>query len=118
MDNASKALIIAGAILIAVMLISLGVLIYNRAQETAIGSLETVEKLDERTFNAQFTPYIGTKVKGTSVKSLIDLCKANSVELSSDGITNVGGISSSKTYKVVEAYSSGKINSITITENS
>ena len=34
MENASKALIIAGAILLAILLISLGIMIYNQAQNT------------------------------------------------------------------------------------
>ena len=37
MDNASKALIIAGAVLIAVMLVSVGVLVYNNS----IGVIKT-----------------------------------------------------------------------------
>ena len=34
MENASKALIIAGAILLAILLISLGIMIFNQAQDT------------------------------------------------------------------------------------
>ena len=81
MDNASKALIIAGAILIAVMLISLGVLIYNRAQETAIGSLDTISTLDDRTFNAQFTTYCGADIKGVAVRTLFEVCQANGIKM-------------------------------------
>ena len=33
MENASKALIIAGAILLAILLISLGIMIFNQAQQ-------------------------------------------------------------------------------------
>ena len=38
MENASKALIIAGAILLAILIISLGILIFNQAQDT-VGSV-------------------------------------------------------------------------------
>ena len=38
MENASKALIIAGAILLAILLISLGIMIYTQAQNTVQNS--------------------------------------------------------------------------------
>ena len=38
MENASKALIIAGAILLAILIISLGILIYNQAAGIANGN--------------------------------------------------------------------------------
>ena len=38
MENASKALIIAGAILLAILLISLGIMIFNQAQDTVNNS--------------------------------------------------------------------------------
>lgn len=37
MENASKALIIAGAILLSVLIISLGIMVYNNAKNT-VGS--------------------------------------------------------------------------------
>ena len=38
MENASKALIIAGAILLSILLISLGILVYNNAKGTVSDS--------------------------------------------------------------------------------
>lgn len=71
MDNASKALIMAGAILIAVALVGLGVYLFNNASNTiydATGSIDTTKVQQQ---NAQFERYADTNVKGGEVKSLI-----------------------------------------------
>ena len=43
MENASKALIIAGAILLSILIISLGILIFSQAQDT-INSINMSEQ--------------------------------------------------------------------------
>lgn len=77
MDNASKALIIAGAILIAVMLVSLGVMLYNTASGVAEGTIGTVEALGVEGFNAQFNQYMGSGKKASVTQGLIDKVIAN-----------------------------------------
>ena len=70
MENASKALIIAGAILISILLISIGIMVINSAG----GLTETAQKsMDKQTldaFNAQFTSYEGNNVRGATVRDL------------------------------------------------
>lgn len=73
MENASKALIIAGAILLAILLISLGIMIFNQAQDTVNNSGMT--QAEVTTFNNKFLKYEG-KQKGAVVKSLINEIKA------------------------------------------
>ena len=68
MENASKALIIAGAILLAILLISLGIMIYTQAQNTVQNS--GMNQAAVTSFNNQFIKYEG-KIKGTMVKSMI-----------------------------------------------
>lgn len=75
MENASKALLIAGAILLAILLISLGIYIFQQAQSTINNSGMT--KAEVSTFNNQFAKYEGDSVKGASVKSLIQEVNAN-----------------------------------------
>lgn len=77
MDNASKALIIAGAILIAVMLVSLGVMLYNTAAGVAEGTIGTVEALGVEGFNAQFNQYMGERQRASVAQGLIDKVIAN-----------------------------------------
>ena len=71
MENASKALIIAGAILLSILLIGVGMYIYNSSMgniEAAIGQMDSQEI---QMFNAQFNQYEGTKVKGSQVRALL-----------------------------------------------
>ena len=70
MENASKALIIAGAILISILLISVGVIIMNstgNTQETVRGAAQSSEI---KSFNAQFTPYEGEDQSAAQIRSL------------------------------------------------
>ena len=70
MENASKALVIAGAILVAILLIGFGVMLINSGQgviDTGIGSMSDQEK---QVFNTKFTQYSGSQ-SGSSVKALI-----------------------------------------------
>ena len=68
MENASKALIIAGAILLSILLISLGIMIFNTAQDTTKNSGMTQAQVSA--FNNKFSKYDGT-IKGSEVRSLI-----------------------------------------------
>ena len=69
MENASKALIIAGAILLSILLISLGIMVYNNAKGTVNDANLDSESI--QTFNTKFTQYGGTQ-RGTALNSLID----------------------------------------------
>lgn len=70
MENASKALLIAGAVLIVIVLISVGMLIVNQASSVTdqAADLTTGQAVD--TFNTQFQNYAGVQ-KGSSIKSLL-----------------------------------------------
>ena len=84
MENASKALIIAGAILLAILLISLGIMIFNQAQDTVSGS--GMDQAAVSTFNNQLLKYEGN-IKGTMVKSMIqEVLAINAEAANNDGI--------------------------------
>ena len=68
MENASKALIIAGAILLSILLISLGIMIFSQAQDTVTNS--GMSDAEISAFNNRFIKYEGTR-KGSVVKTLI-----------------------------------------------
>ena len=70
MENASKALIIAGAILLAILIIGLGIFIYRQAANTV--SDTGMDQLTIQQFNAQFTQYDSKTVSGGSAKALYD----------------------------------------------
>lgn len=84
MENASKALIIAGAILLAILLISLGILIYNQAQDTVSNS--GMDQAAISAFNNKFLKYEGTSQSGSVVKSLINEVIASNSDSSTPAI--------------------------------
>ena len=130
MENASKALIIAGAMLLAILIIGLGVYIYRQA--AGVIDTGTMDQLVVSQFNAQFEPYLGNNVSGSNVKQLIKIIKASNrakEDLTVTFIVKVRNIEynnddseikSGNTYKVESSSEGNKaryIKKITITEN-
>ena len=70
MENASKALIIAGAILLSILLISMGIIVFRNASST-INSADMSET-EVQTFNGKFTPYLGTNITANQVYTLCE----------------------------------------------
>ena len=81
MENASKALIIAGAILLAILLISLAIVVYNQARGTIDDANIDAEAV--QTFNSKFDAYLGN-ISGTTANALVSLCNANGVTITVD----------------------------------
>ena len=75
MENASKALIIAGAILLAILIISLGIMIYNQA--AGVVNNNSMSEVEIQEFNQKFTQYEGTRVRGATVNSMLQSVLAN-----------------------------------------
>lgn len=77
MDNASKALIMAGAILIAVALVSLGVYLYQSAASKVEGGTRQVDAAQMLMLNSEIEKYCGTNIKGSELTQLSRLMTAN-----------------------------------------
>lgn len=86
MENASKALIIAGAILISILLISVGVIIMNQTSKVTDGVGGSVDTMAIETFNSQFLNYEGEKKNAQQVKALVSKVNASNAtnEVTSD----------------------------------
>lgn len=69
MENASKALIIAGAILLSILIIALGIYVFNMSKSAS--NTNALSKMEISEFNGTFTNYEG-KQTGSTVKGLID----------------------------------------------
>ena len=82
MENASKALIIAGAILLAILIISLGIMIYNQAAGVANG--DAINQVDISSFNTQFTQYSGNNVRGAQVNALLEQVRNSNITYQDD----------------------------------
>lgn len=77
MENASKALLIAGAILLSILIIAIGMFIYNSAQATVNDSMTSLSTQEIDAFNNQFVSYEQEQT-GSNVKALIGRLIANS----------------------------------------
>ena len=95
MENASKALIIAGAILLSILLISLGIMVYNNAKNT-VGSAN-LNKQEIETFNSQWQTYEGTKKTASEVKTMIQAVIASNAAESKSGTNRYIAIANSTT---------------------
>ena len=125
MENASKALIIAGAILLAILIIGLGVYIYRQA--AGVIDTGTMDQLVVSQFNAQFEPYLGNNVSGSNVKQLIKIINASNrakedlpvtFKVNDQPDNDSSTIKSGNTYKIESSENkAGYIEKITITKN-
>ena len=89
MENATKALLIIGAVLIAIVLISMGVYIVSKGQNF-VGSINMDEQ-EIMAFNGKFTSYEG-KQRGSQVNALAQTVLANNQTAASNGETATKGI--------------------------
>lgn len=128
MENASKALIIAGAILIAILLISVGILVMNSTGNMQDEVGKTADTMATQTFNSQFTTYEGDSIRASQVRSLLSLIQSSNAKnevsegeekyVKAVGITSTVGLSTNKTYTVeITDYVGGYVSEITISEN-
>ncbi len=82
MENASKALIIAGAILLSILIISLGIMIFNSARDAA--STDQLDQVQITSYNEQFTQYEGTNKRGADANGILDAVRNNNITNSDD----------------------------------
>ena len=73
MENASKALIIAGSILVSIVIITLGVMIVSNVKDT-IQKSSSLSEQEIATYNQPYDAYLGTK-SGTQARALCELVK-------------------------------------------
>lgn len=87
MENASKALLIAGAILIVIVLISIGMLIVQSSRGILGEVDDYTSQQSVQAFNSKFLNYQGIQ-KGASVKTLLqEIATSNSTNTSGHVIT-------------------------------
>lgn len=71
MENATKALLIAAAVLVAILIISLGIGVFNMASEQ-VNNAGDLSEYEIQKFNEKFKQYEGTSVSGADVNAMID----------------------------------------------
>ena len=108
MENATKALLIAAAVLVAILIISLGLVVYNMASET-IDSVNFSGQ-EVTAFNDQFTHYNGNRVRGSEVNAMIKTVLSSNMKSRSEGLTpNSDGSSTPKFVKITTTDATNQI---------
>ena len=72
MENASKALVIAGGVLITILVVSLFILFVNQVSDFEKSRSDEVKDSQLASFNEQFTQYARNDLKGVDLISLIN----------------------------------------------
>lgn len=129
MENATKALVIAGAVLVTILLISVGITIFNSAKSPLDDASNNTASYAIDQFNSKFNGYLGEKVKGSNVKSLLNEVRSSNatnethqIKINgSETVPSNNTYSSSKTYAVdaeygADAGNKGYIVNITIND--
>ena len=129
MENATKALLIAAAVLIAILIISLGLVVYNTSAETVKSA--NLSQQEVQSANEKFARYNGENKRGSEVNANIDAAAANetgrqvSVTLDNSEILSKTAKSitkqadTSKLYKIEVQYNGagGLVDKIVVTTN-
>lgn len=110
MENASKALIIAGAILISILLISVGIIVINAINDPVSQAGSSAESQAIQIFNSKFEAYTGSEEDYNAAKSMLttvtsvngssDIQSEKIPRVGLDGITTVRDLNKSDTYTI------------------
>ena len=87
MENITKALIIAGAVLIAIILLTLLLITYDRAASISVAQEKALEAQQLEEYNAQFEAFNRAILYGTDIVSLSNKVNQNNLDNPSNRIT-------------------------------
>lgn len=136
MENATKALLIAAAVLVAILIISLGVGIFQMGEEATSGM--NLSQQEVQAFNQQFDQYNGSGKRGTEVNALLKTVVQSNIKNTTEGntarvvtvsgavtvggteTTIPGGIDTSAVYTIQVQYdaTTGLVDTIVVTKTS
>ena len=83
MENATKALLIAAAVLVAILIISFGLVIYNKSTTATDSADLTATQIQAQ--NEKFAKYEGENQRGSVVNALLEIALTNNTTATSDG---------------------------------
>lgn len=97
MENSSKALIISGSILIAIILITIGIQVLKPSSEMSDSTVSRSESMAISSFNSHFTSYFGDSVSGAEAREFVsDVIRNNSDSKNSTILLNLYDIDGSR----------------------
>lgn len=88
MDNAAKALLIAGGVFLAIMTLSIGVYLRGRLQNSADTYVETLDAAELRKYNSNFEVYADASMIITAQDIVTMIGEAQKAELGTKIIVN------------------------------
>lgn len=101
MENATKALIIAGAILVSILLVTMGITLLGNTNGLTDSSRTQMSQLEVQEFNGQLEVGIGDNVTGSNVKTMLETIAAKTRDddsfLGTNGTVNVTCLTESLT---------------------
>ena len=108
MENATKALLIAAAVLVAILIISLGLVVYNMSAQT-VQSVDLSQQ-EVQAQNEQFERYLGDNRRGNQVNAMLSQVLTNNTTQTDAGrkVTVYWGADSSSVYLASSSTSSAK----------
>lgn len=80
MENLSKALIMASAVLLVILIIGLMVFVLNTARSPIEQVADNMTEEERTLFNNRFTNFKGQAISGVEAKELINVAMQNTVE--------------------------------------
>ena len=83
MENATKALLIAAAVLIAILIISLGLVVYNSSAETVKSA--NLSQQEVQAANEKFARYNGNNKRGSEVNAMLQTVLNSNVDADATG---------------------------------
>lgn len=105
MENASKALIVAAAVLMAILIISMGMYIYNKS--SSVNTSTTLDGLNVQAMNQTYLQYEGIQI-GSNVKNLLSqAAKDNEDFYKDDTMTQYVICICSNSDRILKNYTSG-----------
>lgn len=90
MENSSKALMIAGAIIMCVLLVSIGMFVYSKSSNSMEDSMTVMSTHEIEAHNSEYTMY-DSEQTGANVKSLLRIVVSNA-NLYKDEVTKIPGV--------------------------
>ena len=90
MENTTKALLISGAIILCVLIVSIGIYIYSSSKNKVISAVSTMSSNEIESYNSRYILYEGNQT-GSDIKQLIGKLIANS-NSNKDDLDKIPGV--------------------------
>ncbi len=117
MENASKALIIAGAILVSILLISMGIVLINSGEGVLDSQRKQMSAMELQIFNGQFTGYEGENKTAALVRELYSKVQTSNKNYPEYPVTmtqpTATTVTNANKYTITLVYTDGVVSEIT-----